>query len=152
MPVTETSRNEKVRGKGIEARRFVRANASAVVATVLEWGLVTALVAFGVHYLVAAAVGALAGAVIDFSIKRHWAFIRGNVGGVHHEALRYVMASGLSLGLNVLAAYLLVERLHMAKIPGVILASFAVGTLWNYPIHRFFVFPVRAAPNAAAVS
>ena len=152
MPVTETSKNDKRHGTGIETRRFVRANASAIAATVLEWGLVTALVAFGVHYLVAAALGALAGAVTDFSIKRHWAFIRGTVDGVQHEALRYVIASGLSLGLNVLVAYILVEHMGMSKIPGVIAASVIVGTVWNYPVHRYFVFPVHAPTKTTAGS
>lgn len=125
---------------------------SAIIATGLEWCLVTALVAFSVHYLVAAAVGALVGAVTDFSIKRHWAFIRRKVGMIHQEALRYVVASGLSLGLNVLLAYLLVDRLHMPKIPGVITASFIVGIVWNYPIHRYFVFPQGSTPSRATVS
>ena len=134
----------------MEARRFLRGNASAIVATGLEWCLITLLVGISVHYLVAAAIGAVVGAVTDFSIKRHWAFIRGGVGSVRQEALRYVVASGLSLGLNVLLAYGVVDRLHVPSIPGVIIASFIVGIAWNYPVHRYFVFPERSARSATA--
>ncbi len=124
----------------MELTRFLRANASTLLATALEWGLVTGLVAWHVHYLWAAASGALLGALIDFSIKRHWAFLRGQIGSVHGEALRYVAASGLSLGWNLLVAFLLVNRLHIAAVPGVIIASVMVGVAWNYPVHRYVVF------------
>ncbi len=127
--------------RGLEVRRFIRANASAVTATALDWFIVTALVALGVHYLIAAASGALAGAVADFWIKRHWAFMRGAKGAVHQEASRYVFASAISLGLNLVASYTFVDLLHFASVPGVIIASIIVGIAWNYPVHRFFVFP-----------
>ena len=58
----------------------------------------------------------------------------------------------LSLGWNLLIAFVLVHWMHVAPIPGVIGASIVVGVLWNYPMHRLFVFPelhrVRAALRA----
>lgn len=134
----------------IEVRRFVRANVSAIVATGLEWVLITALVAVGAHYLVATAIGAIVGATTDFSIKRHWAFSRQSVDAMHREAVRYVVASASSLGLNMLVAYLLVDRLRMPAVPGVIAASFVVGVVWNYPMHRYFVFPEGGSNRATA--
>lgn len=129
--------------RGLELTRFLRANASSILATGLEWVLVTILVAVHVHYLAATTVGATLGAVTDFTVKRHWAFMRGQVGSVHGEAVRYLLASGASLGWNLLVAYGLVDGLHVASVPGVIAASIIVGVAWNYPVHRHFVFHDR---------
>lgn len=130
---------------GLEFRRFLRANSSSIGASLLEWVLITVLVGVNVHYLYAATVGALLGAIIDFAIKRHWAFDRGIIGAAHWEGLRYLAASALSLVWNLVLSYALVDGLHMAKVPGVIAASIIVGVAWNYPVHRYFVFHDRHA-------
>ncbi len=135
-------------GTGAEIGRFLRANLSSTIATGIEWVLVTTLVLLGVHYLMAAAAGAATGALADFSLKRHWAFDRMAKGGLHSEGIRYLLVSGGSLALNLVVAYLLVEHLGAPKVPGVIAASVVVGFLWNYPLHRNFVF--RSAPAKIA--
>ena len=143
------------RGLAAEVRRFVRANLSSAIASGIEWVLVTGLVVAGVHYLYAAAAGAVTGAVTDFSLKRHWAFARAGKGAVHHEALRYVLVAAASLGLNLGLSYALVDGLGLPAVPGVIAASLVVGIVWNYPLHRWFVFrhvtrPSRSVPGDAA--
>ncbi|MEO7363707.1 MAG: GtrA family protein [Gemmatimonadaceae bacterium] len=126
---------------GLEIQRFARAHASTLLATGIEWGLVTAVVGSGGNYLIAAAAGAFLGALMDFALKRQWAFMRRGTGSLRAESSRYVVVSVLSLGWNLLTSYALVHRLHVPPIPGVIVASVMVGTLWNYPLHRLFVFP-----------
>ncbi len=135
-------------GPAAEIRRFLRANLSSTIATGIEWVLVTVLVLLRVHYLAAAALGAASGAVTDFSLKRHWAFDRPAKGGVHREGARYLLVSVGSLLWNLVCAYLLVEKLGSPKVPGVIAGSVVVGVLWNYPLHRHYVF--RPAPAAGA--
>jgi putative flippase GtrA len=135
------------RGLGAEIARFVRANFSSTVASGVEYVLVTVLVLSRLHYLVAATAGAVTGAVTDFSLKRHWAFDRAVKGAVHHEGLRYLMVSAASLALNLACSYEFVERLTMPAVPGVIAASIVVGFVWNYPLHRCYVF--RAAGTGA---
>ena len=141
------------RGLGAEIGRFVRANFSSLVASGLEYVLVTALVLARTHYLMAAAAGALTGALTDFSLKRHWAFDRATKGAVHHEGLRYLLVSAASLALNLAGAYALVDGLHAPAVPGVIAASIVVGFAWNYPLHRCYVFrtgePTREAGTCA---
>ena len=132
-----------------EARRFVFANASSAIASGIEWVLVTALVLVGVHYLVAAAAGAVTGAAIDFSLKRYWAFDRARKAGIGHEGLRYVAASAASLALNLAVAWGLVDGLGVAAVPGVVAASIVVGVAWNYPVHRFYVFREAALRRRA---
>lgn len=133
-----------------EVGRFVRANLASTIASGVEWLLVTGLVLAGVHYLVAAAAGAVTGAAIDFSLKRYWAFDRVHREGLRREGLRYLAVSGASLALNVAAAYLLVDGLGVAEVPGVIAASILVGFAWNYPLHRLYVFRAAVAPGAHA--
>ncbi len=129
-----------------EAGRVARAQASSALATFVDWSLLTALVAAGVHYLVAACLGALAGAVTDFAVKKWWVFDAAH-GMIHHQALRYAGVSAISAGWNVLLAWALVDLagfrlpgLPHSPVPGVILASIVVGFVWNYPLHRHFVF------------
>jgi putative flippase GtrA len=150
VEVHQAGQTQKQLKGGLEVRRFLRANLSAVVATGLEWCLITALVALSVHYLVAATIGAVLGAIADFTIKRRWAFIRGGkTHSIEFEGSRYVLASLASLGWNLLLSYLLVSRMHMPPVPGVIVASLIVGLCWNYPVHRYFVFPQNSAPQIA---
>lgn len=128
------------RGLAAEIGRFVRANFSSTVASGLEYLLVTGLVLARLHYLAAATVGAVTGAVTDFSLKRHWAFDRKAKGAVHHEGLKYLVVSAASLVLNLACAYALVDGLRVPAVPGIIAASLVVGFVWNYPLHRCYVF------------
>jgi putative flippase GtrA len=128
------------RGLLAELGRFVRANLASGVASGAEYVLVTCLVVAGVHYLYAATAGAVMGAAIDFSMKRWWAFDRTHKGSVHGEGARYVAVSATSLGMNLVAAYALVDGVGLPAVPGVIAASIIVGAVWNYPLHRYFVF------------
>lgn len=137
------------RGFGAEIGRFVRANFSSTVASGLEYVLVTVLVLTRIHYLAAATVGAITGAITDFSLKRHWAFDRVSKGAVHHEGLRYLLVSAASLVLNLACAYAFVDGLAIPAVPGVIAASIVVGFVWNYPLHRCYVFRTAEAPTGA---
>ncbi len=134
----------RAQGAAAEVWRFVRANLASAIASGLEWLLVTGLVLAGVHYLFAAAAGAVTGAAADFMLKRHWAFDRARRAGVGREGLRYLVVSAASLALNLPVAWLLVDGLGVPAVPGVIAASVVVGVAWNYPLHRLYVF--RAAP------
>lgn len=128
------------RGVLAEVGRFVRANLASTIASGVEYVLVTGLVVAGAHYLYAASAGAVTGAVIDFSLKRHWAFERAHTGSVHHQGLRYLLVSAASLGLNLAVSYAFVDGLKLPAVPGVIAASLVVGFAWNYPLHRLYVF------------
>ena len=136
------------RGPAAEIGRFVRANLSSSIASGIEYALVTALVVVHVHYLTATTAGATMGALVDFSLKRQWAFDRSAPGAVTSEGVRYLIVSAFSLLLNLVLAYLLVDGLHVPAVPGVIAASLVVGFAWNYPLHRWFVFRAHAAATS----
>jgi 2-hydroxy-3-keto-5-methylthiopentenyl-1-phosphate phosphatase len=143
-----TASRSRAAALAAEAGRFLRSNAASGTATALDWALVTALVAVGLHYLGAAAVGAAAGAVTDFLLKRHWAFDRSDRGSAREEGIRYLLVTSSSLLLNLAASWAFVDGLGLPPVGGVIAASVAVGLLWNYPLHRLFVF---RAPRPWAV-
>jgi len=122
-----------------ELIKFVKAQLSSSLATLVDWLLLVLLIAVGVHYLLAVLCGAVAGAVTDFSVKKWWVF-RPRGGRFEGQVTRYILVSATSAGLNCLLAYAFVDGLGMPKTPGVIAASAFVGIAWNYPMHRFFVF------------
>jgi putative flippase GtrA len=132
-----------------ESVRFLRAQLSALAATAADWGLMTLLVASGVHYLLGSVAGSLLGAGTDFALKRSWAF-GAAADPAGRQAARYGLVSLASAGWNALAAYLLVDGLGAPEVPGVIAASVVVGLVWNYPLHRFYVFasPPKPLENA----
>ncbi|MFL5348045.1 MAG: GtrA family protein [Hyalangium sp.] len=131
-----------------EVWKFIKGQLSSGLATIVDWGLMSSLIALGVYYLYAAAAGALAGALTDFSVKKWWVFQAGvGAGSLHGQALRYALVSAASAGLNVLLSYGLVDGLGAPKVPGVIGASIVIGFVWNYPLHRLYVFRRRYSPT-----
>jgi putative flippase GtrA len=122
-----------------ELQRFLKAQAASAIATAVDWALMAGLIALNVYYLAAVVCGAVIGAVIDFSMKKIWVF-EARKGKIPIEALRYAVVSLTSAGLNCAVAYGLVDGLGAPKTPGVIGASLAVGFVWNYPMHRWYVF------------
>jgi putative flippase GtrA len=122
-----------------ELWRFTKAQLSTGAATAVDWGVLTGLIWAGLHYELAIAAGAFLGAATDFSIKRFWAFESSHL-PMGAEAARYAFVSAASLALNCALAYLAVDILGAPKVAGAIGTSIVVGVLWNYPLHRLYVF------------
>ena len=137
-----------MRPAGRELQTLAKAQLSTGAATLAEWACVWVLTASGVYYVMAAIGGALLGALLDFSIKKWWVF-----GTTRRfaaaEALRYAIVSGTSALLFGGAVYLLVDGLHARMPLAVVIASMFVGIFWNYPLHRFFVFPTARSAGSS---
>lgn len=119
---------------------FTKAQFSSTLATLADWGVLFGLVeVFHVWYVLAVAIGALVGAITNFVINRHWSF-RATHRKWHGQALRYSVASGLSMILNTAGVYLLTDFMKMHYSISVFAVSILVGVLFNYPLHRFYVF------------
>ncbi|HKD39519.1 MAG TPA: GtrA family protein [Myxococcaceae bacterium] len=131
------------RTAGLEVGRFLKAQVSSGVATALDWGLMTVLILAGVYYVTAAVIGAVAGAITDFSVKKWWVFDAGKRSTVEGQAARYALVSGIGAALNAGLSYALVDGLRIHKNIGVLIASTIVGFGWNYPMHRLYVFRPR---------
>jgi putative flippase GtrA len=119
---------------------FSRSQIASATATLVDFTLLFFLAEVcHVWYVAATALGALAGAVTNFIMNRHWSFL-----ATHHhwsnQAMRYAWVSGGSLILNSLGVYLMTESLHVHYSVSVVVISFLVGWAFNFPLHRHYVF------------
>lgn len=130
-------RARKLVGRGSLFRNSV----AGAVATVADFGMVSGLVKLGVVSVpVATFFGCVLGGAINFSINRFWAFEsrRSYVGQIG----RYIAVSTASALLNsaAVAGLLLVSswpyQVTWALARGAVFIGF------NYPLHRYYVFPV----------
>ncbi len=117
-----------------------RSQIASLTATAVDFGSLIFLVEFGrVWYVAATATGAFAGAVVNFTLGRHWSFMAEHQ-NIRGQAIRYAAVSGGSLLLNSLGVYLLTEYLKIHYIISRAIAAALVGLLFNFPLHRRFVF------------
>jgi putative flippase GtrA len=136
----ETAPRSRVRSYARELARFSRANVSSLFATGCDWFVVALLVTLGAHYLVVRPLGSFCGAIVDFTLKRHWAFRRLEKRPMSVESARYMLVSATSLVWTTACCALFVEVANMSVGSAVLASSIAVGATWNYPLHRLFVF------------
>jgi phosphatidylglycerophosphate synthase/putative flippase GtrA len=121
-----------------------RGGITSGVATVTDLGAVILMVSLlGMPAWISTALGCGLGAVVSFSLGRNWAFHSND--GALSQARRYAVASVSSAVLNAGGvALLLLLPMHYLVAWGLVRAL--VFVLWNYPLHREYVF---AAPSGA---
>jgi len=132
-------------------KTFVRHQAGAIFVTVLDFSVMTALVKLA---LTSAVVGTIAGAATggftNFLMGRRWIF-SATAGDAHAQALRYAAVSGASLVWNAVGEYIVHDRLGVQFQIARVLVAATVSVAWNFPLHRYFVFP-HPQPRIAAIS
>jgi putative flippase GtrA len=127
---------------------LLRHQLSSFVSGGVDFGTMIALVhfcAFGPTFATACA--AAAGAVANFTLERSMVFT-GASGSAGGQAMRYALVSAASLGLNALGEYVLTAGLNMQYVIARTLVAGSVSVLWNFPLHRHFVFRREVAPRA----
>src|SRR6267154_4692622 len=126
-----------------------RATIASAIATVIDYGTFTALVGIaGVYTGTSRAVGALLGAIANFTLNRLWTFRTGTE-SIWHEGPRYAAISLTSLLLNTLGVVLLTVGLHWNPLFAAALVGVLVVVGWNLPLHRHFVFRPSRRPRLA---
>ncbi|NDG84411.1 MAG: GtrA family protein [Proteobacteria bacterium] len=121
-------------------KRFSKAQVSALAATAVDFGsLVLLAEKAGVPYPYGVASGAFAGAITNFFMNRHWSF-EAHEAPIHGQAFRYFLVSGGSLLLNTFGVMLWTETFHLHYLGSKIVTAILVGILFNYPLHRDFVY------------
>ena len=119
---------------------FSRAQAASLAGSIVDFGfLFIATELLHVWYVISVAVGAFLGALTNFLINRHWTFDAAK-GNLSIQAGRYCLVSTISLILNTGGVYLLTEYSHVHYAISVFVISIAVGFLFNYPMHRHYVY------------
>jgi len=121
---------------------WIRHHTGSMMATAVDFVIMIGCVElFHFSPVEATTVGALCGAFTSFSLGRHWVFHRAD-GKAAGQLFRYAMVAGASLGLNDLGEFLLV-RAGLGYVVARVIVAVAVSNLWNYPLHKFFVFRGR---------
>ena len=121
-------------------KSFLKANATAIAATAVDFGTLVFLTeVLHLFYVWSVAAGAVLGAITNFTLNRHWTF--------DHEkchwgaqALRYFVVSLGSLVLNMCLVYLVTETAHLPYFVSKIITAQFVGWFWNYPLQHRFVY------------
>jgi putative flippase GtrA len=117
-----------------------RSQIASLTATVVDFSSLLFLVEVGhVWYVAATATGAFLGAIVNFILGRYWSFMAED-DAVRGQAIRYAAVSVVSLVLNSLGVYLLTEYLEIHYAISRAITAFLVGILFNFPLHRRFVF------------
>lgn len=113
---------------------------SSVIATVVDYAIMIVTVSvLGLGPVNGTVVGATCGAVTNFTLGRYFTFRRTEA-AAHSQLLRYVVVSAGSLGWNALGEHVLAVEIRLQYIVARVLVGVLVGLLWNFPMHRYFVF------------
>ena len=123
---------------------FSQHQISAAAATAVDFAVMIACKSgLGLTPAMATAIGSLFGAVISFTLGRRWVFQSAH-GDIRGQALRYAFVSTLSLIFNSRGEKLFVS-LGLNYVLARVLLSVVVGMVWNFPMHRYFVFRDRSS-------
>jgi putative flippase GtrA len=120
-----------------------RSQIASLTATVVDFSCLVFLVEVAhVWYVVATAIAGFLGAFVNFMLGRHWSFTA-NDEAFPGQAIRYAVVSAVSLALNSLGVYFLTEYFKIHYVVSKIITAVVVGVLFNFPLHRRFVFGRR---------
>jgi len=133
---------------------FLRAQLSSQLASITDF-LITIVLAnvFNLFYVYATFIGSVCGGITNCVVNYRWTFKAMDI-KKRYVAIRYLIVWGGSIFLNTSGIYLITELLK--KIPwsmklsdllfenifiiSKIIVSLLVGFVWNYNMHRFFVY------------
>lgn len=121
------------------AAEFVRYFGASLVALLVDVGLLWLLVQT-IHYLWAASVGFIAGALVSYWLATRWAFCRRRLHGkASMELAAYVLIGVLGLAVNNLMIFLAIEAFLLPVLLAKMLA--AVGTFtFNFVARKLILF------------
>ena len=131
---------------------FQRAWLASAAATLIDYGAFALMVeAIGVYTGTARALGALLGAVTNFSVNKLWTF-KTRQNSIWIELPRYAAISLTSLLLNTVGVILLTEGLRWNPLLAAALVGVLVSLCWNLPLHRVFVFREQTGRTRPALA
>ena len=113
---------------------------ASIIATVVDYMTMIALVSLvGLGPVIGTVCGAACGAMANFTLGRYFTF-RVTHMTAHGQAFRYLLVSAGSLALNAGGEHLLAIELGLQYILARVIVGTLVGFVWNFPMHRWFVF------------
>lgn len=121
---------------------FGKHQLSSVAATAVDYVTMIAMVSLiGLGPVAGTAIGAAVGAITNFTLGRNFTFrSHARDHGVHGQFIRYVVVSALSLAWNALGVHVVAVQLGVQYVLARLIVGTLVGFVWNFPMHRYFVF------------
>ena len=119
---------------------WLRNHVSSITATAVDFGVTLFLAKWmGIQYVIANTIGATSGGVVSFLLGRTWVF-NSKEAKWRHQAVRYVIAVFVSIGLNTLGVWLLVENTNLQLAVAKMIVAVIIGVSVNFFMFRYFVF------------
>lgn len=113
---------------------------AALISTAVDFAImVLAVELAGLRPFLATLIGAASGGFTNFQLGRRWIF-RAEGESAAPQAVRYVLVSAASAGLNGLGVYVAHDVAGIPYLAARAIVAVAVSLLWNFPMHRHFVF------------
>ncbi len=121
---------------------FYKAQLSAFIATACDFSLMILMIeAFDIGAVYAVFFASICGGAVNFLVNRQLVF-QSQAGNVVCELIRYIMVSLGSASLNSLGVFLLLAYGdHYLLARGI--TAIIVAILFNYPLHKYFVFQAQ---------
>jgi len=121
-------------------KSFGRAQVSAAITTAVDYGrFFFSVEVLGLWYVIATAIGAILGAITNFTLNRFWCF-EATHRRVGRQAVRYALVSSGSLLLNMMGVYAFTDGIGLKYGYSKVLTSITVALLFNFPLQRRYVF------------
>ncbi len=119
---------------------FLKAQFSSLVATAVDFAFTVCLIEFlQFTYLTSTSIGALAGAITNFSINKFWSFNKAEK-SLKKQTLRYAIVWSGSITLNVIGSTLFLSIFQTSYAVSKIIVAFFVGVAFNYTMQKHYVF------------
>ena len=123
-----------------DTKEFLRSQVAAFISTCIDYLTVIMLTELaGLWYIYSNVIGALLGAITNFSLGRHWTF-KAQEGAIGNQAFKYALVSIGSVSLNTLGLYALKEWGNVNYIMAKVVVGLFIAVCFNYVLQKHFVF------------
>lgn len=121
---------------------FFKAQFSAFIGGIVDYLIMIVCTEFlHIHYTMSILVGGLIGAVINFSINRHWTFsAQQNQSAMPLQFFKFACMLGGSIFLKASGTFLLTESVHIDYKISRLMTDVVVSLGFNYTLQKYWVF------------
>lgn len=123
-----------------EVSAFSKAQISAFVGGIIDYGVMIICVSvFDWHYIAGIILGGIIGALVNFSVNRHWSF-KGQKVPIKGQVGRFILVVLGSITLKSLGTSFLTEIFRIDYRISRLITDAFVSFGFNYSLQRFWVF------------
>lgn len=120
--------------------QFLKAQLSSLIATAIDFFVTVALIEMvRLSYLTSSLIGAMAGAITNFTINKYWSFGQ-RENELKTQGIKYSIVWLGSISLNVILSNSLIKLLGIPYLISKIIVSVIVGITFNYQLQKHYVF------------